>query len=96
MTLEILRLNESNDKTKDSNMLKNVISRADNKLCGNHIQNIFTNKKDYLCYSILVSGVHHYMHTQTECLRKNVRYVKIRELGFSQYPTTEYIDLIMT
>lgn len=48
-------------------------------------------KKDYLCYAILVSGVHHYMHTQTECLRKNVRYVKIRELGFSQYPTTKCI-----
>ena len=95
MTLEILRLNESNDKTKDSNMLKNVISCADNKLAEIIYRIYSLIKKDYLCYAILVSGVHHYMYTQTECLQKNVRYVKIRELGFSQYPTTKCIDLIM-
>jgi hypothetical protein len=77
-------------------MLKNVISMLITSYAEIIYRIYSLIKKDYLCYSILVSGVHHYMHTQTECLRKNVHYVKIRELGFSQYPTTEYIDLIMT
>ena len=78
MILEIFRLSKSNDKIKDLNTLKDV-SCADNKLCKNHIQNIFTDKKDYLCYAILVSGVHLHMYIQTECLQKNVRYVKIKK-----------------
>ena len=85
MNLEILRLNESNDKTKDSNMLKNVISCADNKLCGNHVQNIFTNKKRLfmLCDSCFWC-VSLYAHTDrmfTEkcpvCQNKRIRFLPI-------------------
>jgi hypothetical protein len=95
MILEIFRLSKSNDKIKDLNTLKDV-SCADNKLCKNHIQNIFSDKKRLfmLCDSCFWCASS-YVHTDrmfTEkcpvCQNKKIELLPISN--------NECIDLIMT
>jgi hypothetical protein len=74
-------------------MLKNVISRADNKLCGNHIQNIFTNKKRlFMLFDSCFWCASLYAHTDrmfTEkcpvCQNKRIRFLPIYNNGIYRF-----------